>query len=124
MLLSLCDDLNAKIVVTSAWRLDFNIQQFNEIFDGVVIGVTPESEFDINGSLTLKEVYHQSWYKEVIRYIEANNLENVPWVVFDDQAKHFPKELANVFITDAKVGLTQNLIDKARHYLLELISSE
>ncbi|MFD2230381.1 hypothetical protein [Alkalimarinus sediminis] len=60
MLLSLCDDLNAKIVVTSAWRLDFNIQQFNEIFDGVVIGVTPESEFDINGSLTLKEVYHQS----------------------------------------------------------------
>lgn len=117
MLLALCREFDARIVVSSAWRLDFSVQQFNEVFEGAVIDITPHTEFDFNGSLTLKEVYHQSRYKEVMHYLKANKVDNVPWVVFDDQPKHFPTGLDNVFITNAQIGLTQDITDKARSWL-------
>ena len=96
------DALNAKIVLSTAWRMDSDIEKFNAWFKGRIIGSTPIHELD----LTAQHVR----FKEAMNFLTDKKWLHVPWVAIDDKRIHFP-ESSPAFITDAKVGITSNDAD-------------
>ncbi len=90
-----------EIVITSAWRVDFSIGQFNDIFDGAVTGMTPVLDLPISA---YKEGLVR--YKEIQDYLTFDTTGDAVWVAIDDQSKHFPN-LGNIIITNPGEGLTE-----------------
>ncbi|MDN3639154.1 HAD domain-containing protein [Simiduia curdlanivorans] len=101
----------AGIVISSAWRRDFRVDQFNEVFDGKVVGVNGHFGGDF------KEYKKgQIRYKECLTYIASNKLPTARWIAIDDQPKHYPGR-NNIFITDASIGITEAIQDDCIRYL-------
>lgn len=96
------DTLNAKVVLSTAWRMDSDIEKFNAWFKHRVIGSTPIHELD----LTMKH----SRFQEVMDYLAGEKWLHVPWIAIDDKRTHFP-ESSPAYITDAKIGITSNDAD-------------
>ncbi|MCG7907181.1 MAG: HAD domain-containing protein [Candidatus Thiodiazotropha taylori] len=90
--------LNANVVITSTWRLDFGWLPFNKLFVGRVIGQTPELGF-------------QSRYQEGLQFISKNNYQNISWLALDDNSSLYPTE-APVYITDGNIGITAEEVNK------------
>ena len=90
--------LNANVVITSTWRLDFGWQLFNKLFLGRVIGQTPELGF-------------HSRYQEVLEFINQNNYQNISWLALDDNSSLYPND-APAYITDSNIGITAEEVNK------------
>ncbi|MCG8086106.1 MAG: HAD domain-containing protein [Candidatus Thiodiazotropha taylori] len=90
--------LNANVVITSTWRLDYGWQPFSKLFLGRVIGQTPELGF-------------HSRYQEVLEFINQNNYQNICWLALDDNSSLYPTD-APVYITDGNIGITAEEVDK------------
>lgn len=107
----LCDETGARIVVSSAWRYDFCIEQFNQVLGGLVIGITPHLNLSLpeysKGGVRLREV---------LNYLQQENLSDCRWIAIDDQAKHYP-DIENAIITDASVGFSVLDLEKGLELL-------
>ncbi|MEZ5435539.1 MAG: HAD domain-containing protein [Pseudomonadales bacterium] len=84
------DALDAKVLST-AWRMDSDIERFNAWFKHRIIGSTPIHELD----LTAQHVR----FKEVMTFLTDENWLHVPWIAIDDKRTHYP-ESSPAFITD------------------------
>lgn len=91
------DELDAKVVLSTAWRMDFGIEKFNVWFKNRIIDSTPVHE------LNLKRETPR--FHEVMDFLKSREWLNVPWVAIDDKRTHFPVE-SPAYITDAKTGIT------------------
>ena len=69
--------LNGEIVISSAWRLDFEWSAFNNLFEGCVVGQTPWIDMFVEGQESLR-------YREVLRFLAAQGLARTPWLALDD----------------------------------------
>lgn len=118
------DALDAKIVLSTAWRMDSGIERFNAWFKHRIIGSTPIHELDLTAQ--------HSRFKEVMNFLSDENWLHVPWIAIDDKRTHYP-ESSPAFITDAKVGMTSNDADTiilmgrsmkfAQQYLLDSVNT-
>lgn len=89
--------LNASIVISSSWRLNFGFDIFNEFFYGRIIGQTPWLDF-------------KKRYEEVDLYLEQLGWQDVPWLALDDNL-HYPEHYP-AHLTDGSIGLTEADVDK------------
>lgn len=90
--------VDARIVLSTAWRMEGEIEKYNRWFQGRIIGATPVNQLDMSQK--------NPRYHEVLRYLSENNYRDVPWVAIDDKGGHFPAH-SPAFITDGKRGLTE-----------------
>lgn len=92
------DYVDARIVLSTAWRMEGDLEKYNRWFKNRIIGATPIDPLDMNQK--------HPRYQEVLRYLRENRCHQVPWVAIDDKASHFPPH-SPAFITDGKKGLTE-----------------
>ena len=82
--MSVCFQTWEDLVISSAWRSNLTVSQFNEVFDGRVIGCNPFIADLEPGKLIVPEAR----YKEILAFLEHKpELQHLPWLAFDDQAK-------------------------------------
>lgn len=93
-IITLCEDLDIGIVLTSSWRhAGFSLEEFNQVFKGLVVGQTPDlSENNFHGPLREREIK---------AYLEAYD-EGISFAVVDSQRDHFSTADLNLYITDPK----------------------
>jgi hypothetical protein len=113
---SIIEEINAKIVLSSTWRLCFkDTNSFNKhlTFIGiypVCIGFTPKPNEcnSWNGSFCNR-------YIEIKTHIKHNSIDK--FVVIDDENKTLEKFGNAFFKTDFEYGLTKDISDKIIEYL-------
>ncbi len=90
--------LDAAVVISSSWRLEFGWEPFRPLFISRVIGQTPL-------------LYGTERWNEINAYRDLQRLLDVPFLVLDDNGWLFPPD-APVHICDGKVGLTAEETDR------------
>jgi hypothetical protein len=79
-----------------------------EEFVGRFIGTTPsilqEEGANIAGLFYRRHMECRLW-------LSGNNLANKAWLALDDDARAFPPDSANLYLTDSSTGLTELDID-------------
>lgn len=92
------DGYDAKIVISSTWRLDFPLpelrEKLGEKLGARVIGVTPE----IN-----EPFLHSPRQAEVELYLAQDEVEQWPWLAIDDTRAFYKADTAVVF-TNSQTG--------------------
>ena len=96
------DELEANIVLSTAWRMDFGIEKFNKWFKDRIIDSTPVHE------LNFKTEHCR--FHEVMDFLKSREWLHVPWVAIDDKRSHFPTN-SPAYITDAEIGITSKDAD-------------
>ncbi len=96
------DELEANIVLSTAWRMDFGIEKFNKWFKDRIIDSTPVHELDLQKK-------HPRFH-EIIDFLKSREWSHVPWIAIDDKRTHFPGN-SPAYITDAKTGITDKDAD-------------
>lgn len=91
------DELEANIVLSTAWRMDFPIERFNAWFKNRIIDTTPVHELDLR-----KE---NPRFHEIIDFLKTRHWLQIPWIAIDDKRIHFPVS-SPAYITNAKTGMT------------------
>lgn len=110
LILALCRDTGAEIVVTSAWGESFTVAQFNEVFDGRITGLLKPAP------LAGRVIVHER-YERVLAFLAEGGCGQRRWVAFEDNRKHYPA-LDNVIFCDGQVGLLPEHAVRARQYLM------
>lgn len=96
------DELEANIVLSTAWRMDFGIEKFNAWFKDRIIDSTPVHE------LNLQQQHPR--FHEIMDFLKSCQWLHVPWVAIDDKRSHFPPN-SPAYITDADIGITSKDAD-------------
>jgi len=89
--------LDAQVVISSSWRLDFGWKPFKPLFMGRVIGQTPWLD-------------HCQRYDEVLLYMEQREITDSAYLILDDNGGQFPDSVP-LHVTDSYVGLTAADVD-------------
>jgi hypothetical protein len=116
---TLIKETNAKVVVTSVWRLNRTVQQLQTLlekkgFVGEVIGKT--DSMSAAGCLRGNEIFE--WIKNNINKLGADNYSDYDrYVIFDDDSDMLYWQRNNFLIVDSYCGLTPNRCYKARKIL-------
>ncbi|MBT6277526.1 MAG: hypothetical protein HOI95_25760 [Chromatiales bacterium] len=99
----LADALDCDIVISSAWRLDFDWFEFADLFNGRVVEQTPSIDIFVLGRTSLR-------CREVLRYLAEGRSTNARWLALDDNRHLYPQH-APAYITDGKKGITTADVD-------------
>ena len=93
-LITLCEELDISIVLTSTWRhAGFSLDEFNQVFKGLVVGLTPDLS-DNNYHGPLRE-------REIRAYLEAHG-EGISFATVDSRDDNFTTADLNLHIADPK----------------------
>jgi len=111
LITALCRKNGLKIVVSSTWRNHgWSLNQFNQIFEGLIIGKTPELLLKlVNKDIGGREKEIEAYLREIDYKPE--------YVILDDQADNFFPNNDRVFITHTKTGITAELADQISAFL-------
>lgn len=96
------DELEANIVLSTAWRMDFGIEKFNKWFKDRIIDSTPIHELDLKTE--------HCRFHEIMDFLKSREWLHVPWIAIDDKRTHFPCN-SPAYITDGKTGITDKDAD-------------
>lgn len=112
---TLCELYRAKIVLSTSWRFYKTIEEYNKIFKGLVIDVTP-TYFSIEGEeLVLHDLYQRGL--EIKQWLNENNVSIENCVIIDDYNEFLPEQQHRFIECKSSKGF-----DKERlNYALELI---
>lgn len=109
------DKTDAKIVVSSTWRLDDNITEYlpSAGVTGEIIGITPvlKDRFSLRGN----EIH--AWIVQNETLIGKHYRDFHSFIILDDDSDMLYWHRENFFNTDAYSGLTPNLAYKAIRFL-------
>lgn len=92
--------LNAKIVISSSWRLVEGKDFFNNLFNNRVVGFT--EDLSVYNPQVIKE-------EECLRYIKKHNIKD--YVFIDDNEYEFPNMRNKLIKTDAKIGFDNSNLE-------------
>lgn len=92
------DELDANIVLSTAWRMDNDADKYNPWFKNRIISSTPIHTLDLQKK--------NPRFHEIMDFLIGNKYLHVPWIAIDDKRQHFPEE-SPAYITDPKVGITE-----------------
>ena len=96
------DELEANIVLSTAWRMDFSIEKFNAWFKNRIITSTPVHELNLQNK--------NPRFYEVMDFLKSREWLHAPWIAIDDKRSHFPAN-SPAYITDANIGITSKDAD-------------
>lgn len=100
-IITLCEEQDIGIVLSSSWRnAGFSLDEFNQVFKGLVIGKTP----DLSG----KNFQGPLREREVQAYLEAHG-EGIAYAIVDSQPERFSAGTAHLYITDPKALFSDEL---------------
>lgn len=115
-------EAGAKVVVSSTWRHGRSMEKLQEIleqfgFKGEVIGRTPHLRIGEDGDCILRGNEILSWIKDSKHIVGAEYHEYKRYVIFDDDSDMLYWQRNNFLWCDPYVGLTPNLVWKAKKIL-------
>jgi hypothetical protein len=122
LLNELVRDTDAKVVISSTWRLSWCIKDLEKMFkirgfEYEIFGKTPSLSFNSNCNVKTSV----SRGAEIREWIERQNRSKGDYVdkyvIFDDDSDMLLSQSENYFRVDDHYGLTPNLIYKAKRYL-------
>lgn len=96
------DVLEASIVLSTAWRMDFGIEKFNPWFKGRIIDSTPIHDLDLQQK--------NPRFHEIMGFLKTREWVHIPWIAIDDKRMHFP-DSSPAYITDGAIGITEKDAD-------------
>ncbi len=95
----LLNRLDAHLVISSTWRTVADMSRLNPIFDGRIVGTTPDLFYEEPDAPFLR-------YREVLTFLKARGWSDVPWIALDDDQTNYPAT-APVHITDPETLFTR-----------------
>jgi len=117
LLNDLTDETNAKIVISSTWRMSLEFNDLKVVLKdkgitGDVIGITPILN---NDCFRGNEIY--KWIKENDHMLGCNYYEYNNYVILDDDSDMLYWQRNNFILVDGWCGLTPNIIHRAERLL-------
>jgi hypothetical protein len=111
----LIEKTNAKVVISSVWRIGETVESMQEMFNkhgfkGEIVGLTPTSSA-LRGNEILR------WIKDNEEYLGQYNWDYVKYVIFDDDSDMLYWQRNNFIQIDSYCGLTPHAIYKAEWIL-------
>ena len=106
------EETDAKIIITSTWRLDGDMQALwrNRDLAGEVIGVTPT----IQKEKAIGKI--KIWYGhrgiEVEEWLSANATAPYKYAILDDEDDYLPSQSDHLVLADPMTGITKEVADK------------
>ena len=111
-------ELNTHIVITSSWRLEYNLDELKLLLGDElgsrVIDVTPELDQD--------PFLHWPRAREVLKWLIQNRMHDKPWVAIDDEEGNYPAGYS--YITDRQTGFTNRDIPLLLEHAKQSIESK
>jgi hypothetical protein len=115
----LCVDTNAKVVISSSWRLGKTVEQLRDVF--AHCGATFEiiDKTDYTGYERGTEI--SKWLKEHITEVDygCKYYDFYNYVIIDDDSDMLLNQASHFFQTDNYSGLTPTTCYKIKRYLLK-----
>ena len=109
---TIIEETDAKIIITSTWRLDGDMQALwrNRNLAGEVIGVTPTIEKErAIGKITI-------WYgqrgMEIEAWLQDNATFPFKYAILDDEDDYLPHQSEHLILTDPMTGITEDVAEK------------
>lgn len=101
-IITLCEEHEIGIVITSSWRLaGFGMNDFNQVFKGLVIGLTPDlSNNNYQGSLREREVQ---------AYLQREE-EGTIYAIVDSRRDRFSAATSNLYIAEPKELFSDGMV--------------
>ena len=114
----LVDKTDAKIVISSTWRIDDDFEKYliDAGLNGDIIGKTPilKDHFSLRGN----EIH--AWIVENENLIGKRYHEYHSFVILDDDSDMLLWHRENYFQTDSYIGLTPSIAHRATRFLKRL----
>jgi hypothetical protein len=108
-IITLCEELDIGIVLTSSWRLaGFSQQELNQVFKGLVVGLTP----DLSG----KNYQGPLREREILAYLEAHG-EGLSFAIVDSSPDNFSTAELDLHIAAPKSMFSDELSAQINHNL-------
>ena len=112
------EETDAKIVITSTWRLDGDMQALwkNRDLAGEVVGVTPTV---LKGKAIGKlKVHYGHRGMEVEEWLQSDAIEPYNYAILDDEDDFLPHQANHLVLTNPYDGLTREIADRVIEILL------
>ena len=106
------DATDAKIIITSTWRFDSDIQALwrNRNLAGEVIGITPTILRE--KAIGKINVYYDHRGMEVEAWLEDNAIDPYKYAILDDVDDYLPHQSEHLILTDPMTGITEDVAEK------------
>ena len=109
----LCEEIKAKVVISSCWRIGSTTEEMQKAFNDLgctfeIIGVTPIINFSMCRGLEVQE-----W---ISRNIDYKNFPYDNYVIIDDDSDFFIHQEKHFFNTDNFVGLTPTICYQIKRF--------
>ena len=125
LLSQLCKDTEAKVVLSSSWRLSFSMKGNQVVlkdkdchWSQKLLDYFTKYEIEVVGLTTNFYDYRG---KQIIEYVKYNLFLTDKWVVLDDETydleNYIPKE--QIFKTEFETGLLEEHCKKIKEYFLK-----
>ncbi len=119
---SLIKSTDAKVVVTSTWRLNRTVKELQTIlnrngFQGEVIDKTKDLKYGDGGQWSVRGNEIHCWMDENATKFGFNQYDFKNYVIFDDDSDMLYWQRNNFIQTDPYVGLTPTDVYKAKKIL-------
>jgi len=103
---------DAKVVITSTWRLDGDMQALwrNRDLAGEVIGVTPTIQKE--KAIGKINIYYGHRGMEVEAWLEDNAIAPYKYAILDDEDDYLETQSNHLVLTDPMTGITKEVADK------------
>lgn len=114
LLNELIEAIDAQIVLTSSWRLNFEKAEMNKLFHSVgikrdIIAYTPNLNAGQGHHTRGNEILKWCIDNKSLTQSKANSYKD--YLILDDNADFLLSQANNFFQTDAAVGLTKDLVN-------------
>ena len=106
------EETDAKIIITSTWRLDGNMQAlwYNRNLVGEVIGVTPTIQKE--KGIGIIKIWYGHKGMEVEEWLSANATAPYKYAILDDEDDYLENQSDHLILTDPMTGITKEVADK------------
>ena len=103
---------DAKIIITSTWRLDGDMQALwrNRNLAGEAIGTTPTLLRE--ETIGKVKVYYGHRGMEVEAWLKDNAIAPYKYAILDDEDDYLPHQAERLILTDPMRGITKDVADK------------
>lgn len=102
---------DAKIIITSTWRLDGDMQVLwrNRNLAGEVIGITPTLLRE--KAIGRIRMYYGHRGEEVERWLQDNAIASYNYAILDDEDDYLPHQAEHLILTDPMTGITKDIAE-------------
>ena len=106
------DATDAKIIITSTWRFDSDMQVLwrNRDLAGDVIGVTPTIQKE--KAIGKIKIWYGHRGMEVDKWLQDNAAAPYKYAILDDEDDYLPSQFDHLVLTDQMTGITKDVADK------------